>query len=72
MTFQQELQKSQKEWLNQGIDQGIKQAKRDAVIKFYSNGLSISAIADGLSLTVEQVEEIISSNSSDSNNDKSN
>ena len=69
MTFQQELQNSQKEWYTHGkkdgVEEGTKQTKRDAVIKFYSNGLSISAIADGLSLTVEQVEEIISSNSDD-------
>ena len=66
MTFQQELQKSQKEWLEQGIEQGKEQTTRTAVFGFYAQGLSIANIAKGLHLTIEQVEKIISSGSDDS------
>ena len=70
MTFQQELQKSQKEWLEQGIDQGIKQANRIAVIGFHEKGSSISDIAEVLHLSIDQVEEILSSDSNDSDENK--
>ena len=66
MSIQQELQRSHKEWYTHGKEDGVKQTKRDAVIKFYSSGLSISAIAEGLDLTIEEVEEIISSDLDDS------
>ena len=46
--------------------QGVKQAKRDAAIGFYKKGLPISDIAEVLHLSIEQIEEILSSDSDDS------
>ena len=65
MTFQQELQKSQKEWLNQGEERGVKKANKTAVFGMYAKKIAISDIADILNLTIEQVEEILSSDSDD-------
>ena len=61
MSIQQELQRNQKEWLDKGIEQGVKQAKRDDILGMYAKGLSIPDIADVVKLTVEEVEEILSS-----------
>ena len=74
MTFQQELQNSQKEWYTHGkkdgVEEGVKQGKeqttRTAVFGFYKKGSSISDIAEVLHLSIEQVEEILSSNLNDS------
>ena len=66
MTFQQELQKSQKEWYTHGEEDGVKKANRIAVLGFYAQGLSVANIANGLHLTIEQVKEILSSNTNDS------
>lgn len=70
MTFQQELQKSQREWYTHGkkdgVEEGVKQGKEETQIKFVkdmaSDGLSIERIAKIAHLTVEEVEEILSSN----------
>ena len=76
MSIQHELQKNRKEWLDkgieQGIEQGVKQAKRDAAIGFYKKGLPISDIAEVLHLSIEQIEEILSSDSDDFDNNQSN
>ena len=80
MSIQQELQRNQKEWLDKGIkkgiekgiEQGVKQAKRDAAIGFYKKGLPISDIAEVLHLSIEQIEEILSSDSDDFDNNQSN
>ena len=72
MSIQQELQRSHKEWYTHGKDDGVKQTKRDAVLGFYAQGLSISNIAKGLKLTIEQVEEILSSDSDDSDENTKN
>ena len=68
MSFQQELQRNQKEWYTQG--------KEETQIKFvkdmFTEGLSIERIAKIAHLTVEQVEEILSSNSEDSDINQSN
>ena len=61
MSIQQELQRSHKEWLDKGVEQGVKQAKRDDILGMYAKGLSIPDIADVVKLTVEEVEEILSS-----------
>ena len=68
MTFQQELQKSQKEWYKQGVEN----TNRIAVIGFYEKGSSVSDIAEVLHLSIEQVEKILSSNSDDSNSNENN
>ena len=76
MSIQHELQRSHKEWLDkgieQGIEQGVKQAKRDAAIGFYKKGLPISDIAEVLHLSIEQIEEILSSDLDDFDNNQSN
>ena len=72
MSIQQELQRNQKEWLELGEARGEKKANRTAVLGFYAQGLSISNIAKGLNLTTEQVEEILSSYSDDSDENTKN
>ncbi len=73
MMFQQELQNSNdlhfKKGVEQGIEQGIMQTTRTAIIGFYSQGLTIANIAKGLKLSIEEVEEILSSSTDDSNHD---
>ena len=61
MSIQQELQRSHKEWYTHGKEDGVKQAKRDDILGMYAKGLSIPDIADVVKLTVEEVEEILSS-----------
>ncbi len=72
MTFQQELKMREDVCFEQGIEkgkkEGIEETKKIAAIGFYAKGLSISDIAEVLHLTIEKVKEIISSNSSDSDN----
>ncbi len=58
MTFQQELQNSQKEWYTQG-----KEDTQNSFIKdMEKDGLSIERIAKIAHLTVKEVKEILSSN----------
>ena len=66
MSIQQELQRSHKEWYTHGKEDGVKQAKRDDILGMYAKGLSIPDIADVVKLTVEEVDEIISSSTDDS------
>ena len=74
MSIQHELQKNRKEWLDKGIEQGIKQGKEETQIKFvndmYGDGLSIERIAKISHLTVEEVEKLLYSNLEDSKNDE--
>ena len=75
MTFQQELQNSQKEWYTHGkkdgVEEGVKQGKeqttRTAVFGMYNKGITIPDIADILNLKIEEVEKILSSDLDDSN-----
>ncbi|MEG0855775.1 MAG: Rpn family recombination-promoting nuclease/putative transposase [Terrisporobacter sp.] len=43
----------------QGIEQGIEQGKIEIVMNLYSMGLSLEQIAEGVSLEIQKVEEII-------------
>ncbi len=63
MTFEQELRKSNNSWYEQGIDQGILLQKKDDVIGMKAKGLSISDISDVVKLSIDQVNEILATNS---------
>lgn len=60
MTFEQEQQKSQEEWYEQGFEQGKKEgimiAKRRAIYGMYGKGYPLSDIAVGLNLSNDEVK----------------
>ena len=70
MSLQYELLKFKKECYEQGEKIGIMIAKKRIICGMHENGLSIPDIADVVNFTVEEVEEIISS--STDNSDKNN
>ena len=65
MSIQHELQRSQKEWYTQGKED----TRNDFIKGMAADGLSIERIAKISHLTVEEVEEIISSKKDDSKQD---
>ena len=65
MSIQQELQRSHKEWYTQGKED----TRNDFIKGMAADGLSIERIAKISHLTVEEVEEIISSKKDDSKQD---
>lgn len=65
MSIQHELQKNRKEWYTQGKED----TRNDFIKGMAADGLSVERIAKISHLTVEEVEEIISSNTDDSKED---
>ena len=65
MSIQHELQRSQKEWYTQGKED----TRNDFIKGMAADELSVERIAKISHLTVEEVEEIISSKKDDSKQD---
>ncbi len=79
MTFEQELRKSNNSWYEKGIEQGMVQGieqgvvqginqgillqKKDDIIGMKAKGLSISDISDVVKLSIDQVNDILATNS---------
>ncbi len=63
MTFEQELRKSNNSWYEQGIEQGTNNTKKDVVLGMKAKGLSISDISDVVKLSIDQVNDILATNS---------
>ena len=48
--------------IKQGIEQGIEQGKKEMIIKFYKNNVSLDVISESSGLSIDNIKEIIDNN----------